>query len=197
MSLLPPWHWSIAGTTGPMDTGPAALLAPQLPAPQLCWLWGCQPCRQRCREGPWLWGSPVAGQGGGQRQDVMRRSYRPCASARQGSSWRICTSRPFHPGHVSGAAHRQGTGDSGSFFYLAPSPQLSFSKKKSTSCLAVSKTLAFCGNAAPLYPWTSWAAGKLPSIFTCGNSRSTACLLHCITTQESPALAFSCPRSAG
>lgn len=131
------WHHRPHGyrpcsSPGPTAPGPMALLAPQPPAPQLCWLWGCQPCRQRCREGPWPWGSPVAGQGGGQRQDAMRRSYRPCASAGQGSSWRICTSRPFHPGHVSGAAHRQGTGDGGQRLLFPPStlaPAVIFQEK--------------------------------------------------------------------
>ncbi|XP_017674625.1 PREDICTED: cytokine receptor common subunit gamma isoform X2 [Lepidothrix coronata] len=77
--------------------------------------------------------------------------------------------------------HRKG--DSSFSFHLAPSSQPLFSGKKSTSWLAVSKTTAFCGNTVPLYPWTSWAAGKMSFIFMCGNSQSAACLLHCVTLQ--------------
>lgn len=192
------WHhrphgYRPCGSPGPTAPGPMALLAPQLPAPQLCQPWGCQPCRQRCQEGPWPWGSPLAGWGGGQWQDAMRRSYRPHVSAGQGGSWRICASHPFHPGHVSGAAHRQGMEESGSSFRLAPSPQLLFSEKKSTSWLAASKTPAFRGNTAPLYPWISWAAGKVSSISVCGNSRSAAHLLCHVTLQPRKARLWLSP----
>lgn len=92
----------------------------------------------------------MAGWGGEQRQDVMRRSYQPCASAGQGRSRWIYASRPFHSSHVSTTVRRQGT--------AAPLPTLHphsshhFPRKKSTSWLAVSKTSAFHGNAAPLHP---------------------------------------------
>lgn len=60
--------------------------------------------------------------------------------------------------------------DRGFFFRLALSSQPLFSEKKTTPCLAVRKTTALCGNAAPLYPWTSGAGRKVPSISMCGNS---------------------------
>lgn len=58
-----------------------------------------------------------------------------------------------------------------------------FSEKKPTPWLAVSKTTAFCGNAAPLYPWTSCAGWKMSSISMCGNSP----LLRCVTLQPGKA----------
>lgn len=54
-------------------------------------------------------------------------------------------------------------GQRGFSFHPALSSQPLFSEKKPTPWLAVSKTTAFWGNAAPLYPWTSWAGGKMSS----------------------------------
>jgi len=101
--------------------------APWLPVPRFSWPRRSQPHRHRCWQGPWPWGCRGAGRGGGQRQDVMRRSHRPGASARQGGSQQIC---PFHHGHVSRAGRGWGMGNSGSSLHPAPSPQPSFSKKK-------------------------------------------------------------------
>lgn len=98
--------------------------------------------------------------------------------AGQDGQW-ICTRCPFLPGHLSSAAHRKGMGQRGFSFHPALSSQPLFSEKKPTPWLAVSKTTAFWGNAAPLYPWTSWAGGKMSSISMCGNSP----LLHCVTLQ--------------
>lgn len=124
-------------------------------------------------------------QGGGQRQDAMHRSYRAAASRSAPAPLSIpvmsvvpCAGRgrgtaaPHQPPSPSQSRQqcrcRAQAGDGGQWFLFPPGTLTP------ASWWAVSTTPAFCGKTAPLYLWTSWFAGKVPSTSRCGNSRSAA-----------------------
>lgn len=132
------------GSTGPTAPSPAALLTLELPALQAVLLGGTL-----------AMGVPRGGPG---RRPVAGCNVQILSAlciiwaARQLADLR----QPPFPSLSCQQCHAQsGDGGNGSSFHPAPSPQLSSAEKKSTSWLAVSKTPAFRGSAAPLYPWTS------------------------------------------
>ena len=184
--LVPPRRWSIAGSTSPVATGAAALLAPPLPAPQASLLAGTLAMGVP-------WGRPGWGAEAG--CDAQIPSARCLSPAGRQPADLPFPSRSFQP-------CRQGMGDGEQWLFSPPrtlTPAIVFQEKNPLLSWLSVKHQLFVETQPLCMPGLPRLPGRCPPSPHTETARAQRMFaLSCyITTLESPVLAFPCPHSTG